>query len=523
MVYLDSSLKHLNSNLYEQILIKSNEFHFEVEEFIPNKMSIDKTEGLLFYSSGLDDLILSKKNKLFLVEVSGINLNLLESTSTQLQTFNATSIIEIDQAFELYKILLDKKKSKIKHELEFKRNKILKKNKKLIMKFDEHFSVSFLEQLYTVLFSDVVIENVVIELNGFLSENGFGNTHFSLKTIDINSDLKNLLYVDEIDSQVILMRTNHLTSIKELSLLVLFQERLKVDKYKVNSVNESTYWTSIYDKIQVPLVLFNSNKELIVSSKLFKKLNLSAQECFEFENNDEVVINSINIRVSKKLINTNVLFLFYENKDLSTNKPSSEELGIVSSSIAHELNNPLAGILAAIEVLELDEYEDDDVSLKLEEMKASVKRSKKLVETFLGFSKSSIKKSSNDMSIQEAITQAVDLLKFRLVENNLNFSFEYKKNNDFLSTYNPYMITMIFYLIFGDILTSTSHRKLVENKNDNFFDITIIEDLKTLSVKSREITYKTLDKNQSRLFNHMIESEKIKFHFEDGTINISKL
>ena len=62
---------------------------------------------------------------------------------------------------------------------------------------------------------------------------------------------------------------------------------------------------------------------------------------------------------------------------------SSEELGIISSSIAHELNNPLGGILAGLSVLLLEDLEMEN-RLSLEEMKRGTERCRQLINIFLG-------------------------------------------------------------------------------------------------------------------------------------------
>ena len=59
------------------------------------------------------------------------------------------------------------------------------------------------------------------------------------------------------------------------------------------------------------------------------------------------------------------------------------ELGAIGASVAHELNNPLAGILSYVQVLKMEVPEDHALYPDLLEMEQAVKRSQKVIENIL--------------------------------------------------------------------------------------------------------------------------------------------
>ncbi len=142
--------------------------------------------------------------------------------------------------------------------------------------------------------------------------------------------------------------------------------------------------------LPIPLALFNRQQELALHNPAFVKLNLSVKNCLALEDGRQFNQQGELYRCSRKRLKRSdyELFTFLPVKEFlgESSTPSSEELGIISSSIAHELNNPLGGVSGALDVLLLDEHKGD-IKERLQEMKGGVLRCKKLVETFLGFSK----------------------------------------------------------------------------------------------------------------------------------------
>ena len=65
-----------------------------------------------------------------------------------------------------------------------------------------------------------------------------------------------------------------------------------------------------------------------------------------------------------------------------------EELGLISSSIAHELNNPLGGILSFIQIMKMELPKQHILVTDLNMMHETALRMKKIIEDLLIFSRS---------------------------------------------------------------------------------------------------------------------------------------
>ena len=104
-------------------------------------------------------------------------------------------------------------------------------------------------------------------------------------------------------------------------------------------------------------------------------------------------------------------------------------LGELAACVAHELNNPLAGILAALSLLSLEDDWSLDALADLNDMKNGAKRAKELVEIFLGFSKFS-PAAAKVPSIKDSLDQAINLLKFRMIESNLRLGMKYTPTSE---------------------------------------------------------------------------------------------
>lgn len=64
-----------------------------------------------------------------------------------------------------------------------------------------------------------------------------------------------------------------------------------------------------------------------------------------------------------------------------------KELGLISSSIAHELNNPLGGIISYIQILQMELAKDHVLQGELKDMNSAAQRMKQIIENLLIFSR----------------------------------------------------------------------------------------------------------------------------------------
>lgn len=298
--------------------------------------------------------------------------------------------------------------------------------------------------------------------------------------------------------------------------LIDASDRLQIKRVGLDVLSELE---EVFSKIHIPIAVFDKKQDLVLHNKEFINLNISKTKVLNLKVNDQETIGKEVYKVQKVFLRdgdyTHIHFIPVREFLGQTGKPSSEELGIVSSSIAHELNNPLAGILAALNVIELDEHSDDTLK-QIEQMREGVLRCKKLVETFLGFSRISPSSHNEKLKLEECFNQAMDLVRFRLIENNIVFNSEYIIEQNFNKNVNSYVLSMIFYLFLGEILTNYSHQKLVTEKHLPRININFHE-------KKDSVEFELFDNIkipesfiQSKLILHLLETQGLHMSYESN-------
>jgi hypothetical protein len=293
---------------------------------------------------------------------------------------------------------------------------------------------------------------------------------------------------------------------------------------------DESLWEDALDSIPFPVVLMSKKAEVHQHNTLFAKLGYSPIDCLKLKLREKTVINEIPYNIFRKEIHyldeDKVLFVFFTEsfflkgeEDLT---PSGQELGIISSSIAHELNNPIAGIQAALSLLMLDNNAEQEAGQTLKEMKNGAVRCKQLIETFLGFSRANPKGPQGmemKMSpIEVCYQQAQNLLRFRTVESGIRFSLHYSRHADFRPEVNLSLLTMTFYLIFGELMTLYSHQMLVANKNqiDKMIKGNIIESNQEIQIELHELNMAQLD--FSKLIQNLLTIENFVLQVTDHSL-----
>lgn len=288
----------------------------------------------------------------------------------------------------------------------------------------------------------------------------------------------------------------------------------KVHHHRLALEYKRTLWEEAVHQIPFPIAMFSEDGNLVKFNDLFAQLRVLPGQCLEFSDEESVELNQdfYLIRKDKVSLKNNSLILmsFYQDheattrrKDLST--MTSQDLGIITSSIAHELNNPLAGILASIVLLELEDW-DQEGEEALGEMKESAERCKDLVRIFLGFSKAS--SSYQDFGeLQTGLVKALDLLRFRMIQDEtmIDVVHEKKHQKNFGVSVSIPVATMVFYLIFGELLTQYNHQKLIaEESLAKNLEVLTLEDNKVFSIELPENIDIQLRLRNSRLLQYLI-------------------
>jgi hypothetical protein len=291
---------------------------------------------------------------------------------------------------------------------------------------------------------------------------------------------------------------------------------------------DETLWESVLDAIPFPVALLSQTGEVHQHNSLFAKLGYPPSKCLRLKLREKILIHEIPYNVYRKNVHhmdeEKILFVFFTEsfflKGDGNLTPSGQELGIISSSIAHELNNPIAGIQAALSLLLLDESLNHEAFQTLQEMKNGALRCKQLIETFLGFSRANPSNQfvSSLSTIDICYQQAQNLLRFRTVESGIRFSFESIKHADFRAQVNPSLLTMTFYLILGELMTLYSHQLLVANKNqiEKVIKGELIESSQEIQIQLHELNISTL--GLSKLIQNLLNIENFVLQVSDYSL-----
>lgn len=308
------------------------------------------------------------------------------------------------------------------------------------------------------------------------------------------------------------------------------------DQQLIRSDGEIDFWKKVFSKIPYPMAVISNLGDLLIYNESFAKIGILPKECLRFKDQESIEIFKNLYKVRRiefpiNLINVSY-FVFYTSEGSSSTKKLAgstsaepmkggvDELGIISSSIAHELNNPLAGILAALSLLSLeDDWSEDEVN-DLADMKNGAKRCKELVEIFLGFSRFS-PAASQVPFIKDSVDQAINLLKFRMIESNLRLEIKYTPTLErFSHQINSSVMSMIFYLILNELMTAFAHERLITQSQIGAMGGEVLEFSNQIILRL-DYDFEYEEKiAQSKLIQHLLLFEKLEINFLRSEIRL---
>lgn len=299
----------------------------------------------------------------------------------------------------------------------------------------------------------------------------------------------------------------------ELVITMVLRTIHILDQQLIKSDGEIDLWKKIFSKIPYPMAVISDLGDLLVYNESFAKIGILPKECLRIKDQESLEIHQQFYKVRRiefpiQLSDVSY-FIFYTIESRDTNN----ELGIISSSIAHELNNPLAGILAAISLLSLEDNWSKDALSDLDDMKNGAKRCKELVEIFLGFSKFS-PSAAVAPSIRDSLDQAFNLLRFRMIESHLRLDMKYTPTLEVFShQMNSSIMSMILYLILSELMTAFAHERLITQTQFNVMGGEVLEFSNQIIMKL-DYDFKYEEKlAQSKLIAHLLVFEKLEISF----------
>lgn len=88
-----------------------------------------------------------------------------------------------------------------------------------------------------------------------------------------------------------------------------------------------------------------------------------------------------------------------------TQNAKMKDLGLISSSIAHELNNPLGGIISYLQILQMEISKESPVQADLQAMVQTSFKMKKIIEDLLVFSRRPQIQNKSEESLMNVVTE----------------------------------------------------------------------------------------------------------------------
>ncbi|MEK6773147.1 MAG: histidine kinase dimerization/phospho-acceptor domain-containing protein [Bdellovibrionota bacterium] len=205
-------------------------------------------------------------------------------------------------------------------------------------------------------------------------------------------------------------------------------------------------WESTFNAMAEPIALIDENYEIIQANKSFhgssneNKKSKQKLKCHEILFNSEKICDGChigqNFRLSDKKnsknfeVTSQTLRLEGENKTISVNlyKDVSNnlkmerliletaklaELGTISSSIAHELNNPLGGILTFAQLIKMDLDSRDPLYPDIVEIEKGAQRCRDIIQNMLVFTRNPEVDTIQELDLGEVLHRAYKIMELQ--------------------------------------------------------------------------------------------------------------
>lgn len=213
-------------------------------------------------------------------------------------------------------------------------------------------------------------------------------------------------------------------------------------------------WEATFNSMSDPVVLIDHNYNIIQANKAAderlreREHMIPARKCYQALYNREEPCpgchRGSNFRVQSSDTQPRTFEVYSHSLVLDSDKPAvyvnlyhditaqlkmerqilesakMAELGTIGSSIAHELNNPLGGILSFTQLIKMEMNPDNPLYPDIVEMEAGVQRCKEIVQNLLGFTRNPNADQEGDCSLKEVCTRALKIVELQTKSQGMN-------------------------------------------------------------------------------------------------------
>lgn len=333
-------------------------------------------------------------------------------------------------------------------------------------------SISEIEtHLNHILGSKLQLSWVKIILQGDaekLNSNKELQTHFSVYKTSLLSDQQQIGYL------TFLRPKGFEFLIEEKQFLDQITEAVSLSSARFNKKKQTELtkeeWESTFNSISDPLALISEDYKIIQFNEAYKKQSLALHKSSEQQDSShqslicyKVLFNrsepctecqlgksfkkmGSHEHQSLQVFSQNISGLFsdsqkkiyvnlyrditqklkMEKQILETTKMA--EMGTIGSSIAHELNNPLGGMLSFLQLIKMDLPQTDIHYKDIEEMESAVLRSKEIIENLLGFARNPHENESREIFLKESLEKALKIIEIQILSLGIEIHKDFEKS-----------------------------------------------------------------------------------------------
>ncbi len=374
----------------------------------------------------------------------------------------------IRQQIQMEKLLSERtlKLRQIQNELELKvekRSKFLKESRRKL--FNTNYRVETYKRLLFEIFNLKSVEEIEDNLNKVLlnrlsllwvkliylnnkseiANNTYNELHYSRLEIPITD-------FDQEIGKIVFMRDrkNHFRK-DELDFFYRVAEAVSLAVHRIFLFQESekahSQWMETFHSIPAPFVIIDSQFQVVQSN--LNSSNHQSQKCYEliFQRNEKCLSCKVgtNFNLEKYEVYGQKLKLEpgadfhyvhlyhnieekikFERRLLETARAS--EVGIIGSSIAHELNNPLAGMLTLtqINLIELDH--SHQIYQDLKTIEHSLLQCKEIISNLLIFARDESNKPRLQFQLLDCINRTINMCQLLYGRSRNNYKIITKGN-----------------------------------------------------------------------------------------------
>jgi two-component system NtrC family sensor kinase len=238
----------------------------------------------------------------------------------------------------------------------------------------------------------------------------------------------------------------------------------------------SRLWEATFDGIADPIAVIGSGFEILRMNEAFARFPMSARrKCFEVFNdrttpcdgcrlkdvvdksehlnwqvrrvNNVYDVNGYPIRFESETIRTVIHHYADVTKSLELKGHAFQgekmaAIGLMAGNIAHELNNPLAGLRSLAQVLSVDPLYPQSVKNDLKEIETAAERSSAIIRDLMEFSKAD-DRVRETVSLNVIAERSLNMVKTALHEHSVDY--QWAESNTVMVKVDPHLLQHVIF------------------------------------------------------------------------------